>query len=214
MDKYDKIVDQLIIEAFTSGEYNVVKGNSVSGRGETVRQMLSGEWFGSVAKPFWTSTNPMYSGEVELAAGQAESGQGEMTGGPGLGVYGHTNVSEAVVDEILDKILGDSPSAMYTDPQSVGFLINNIREYGYEKIAEGLEAACQAPSREAIVFINEAVNYLENECENEGKCVDEHTMSQLTNLGNNLISLVEEAEVPAEDDKEDEKDTPEGTPSV
>ena len=176
MDKFDKIANALITEAFTTGPFNTTSGdNEMQGKGTVIRQMLSGEWFGAPTLPYQAPTSDVYKKQNELTQDQAQSGQGDH---PGTGKYFEGK-------ELVADVLEGSPSAMYSDPDSVGYLINSIRDYGYEKIAEGLEAICEDPTPEGVAFISESIDFLED------KVLDDHTRTKLVEFAEGLITMLE-----------------------
>ena len=170
----DKIANDIIREAFTSGDRNNVTkdDNGISTPGGTQRQMLSGEWLGSAAWPFDQATNPDFAGSTELQAKHAVAGQGE-------GVVG--SAMESVATEIVDNLLEDSPSSIYSDPTSVGYLINEMTESGYTEYAATLSTICEDAKEEDVVKVVEMIEKM------EADKADPFLIEQLTNFASLLI---------------------------
>ena len=167
----EQIAEELIREAFTSGDRrNTTQGNGMAEPGGTTRQMLSGEFFGSVAWPFDQSTSPDFERSAQLQQAQAAQGQGEFVTGGG-------DTLEDVATEIVDGLLEDSPSYLYTDIDSVGYLIQALRESGYDDMAEALVEICKSANEEDVVTIVSMIEALQEEQ------ADPFFVEQLTNFG-------------------------------
>lgn len=188
MDKVDNFVNDLIREAFTSGDRanTTPNSNGLNDKGGTARQMLSGEWFGSIAWPFDQTTSKDFAASAQLQIDQANSGQGE-------GVGGATMTAEA--NEIVDNLLEGSPAYLYSDPTTVGYFINALRESSLDEVADVIEGVCEAPTEEGVSNLIKIAEELNN---NE---VDPYFVES-------LISLIEYiTEEDKEEDKEDKSDT-------
>jgi len=145
MDKkqVNDFVEAIFREAFTSGPDNITKGNSNDAPGETSRQMLPGDWFGSLA---WAFQMPKpansFEKQGEMIDQHSKAGLGEMVG----------QVMESILDEDL---------AAYSDPDSVGYLINTLFEAGYKEEAAFLANTADNPTLEAVDKVNEIAAKLE-----------------------------------------------------
>lgn len=179
----NKIANDIIREAFTSGDRNntTPADNTISAKGGTQRQMLSGEFVGSAAWPFDQATNDMFAGSNELQMNQAHAGQGELVGG----------AMEAVASEIVDNLLEDSPSAILADPDSVGYLINEMCEAGYCAEADKLKDICKDAKEEDVIVVSAMIDKLEAEK------ADSFLIEQLTRFATQFLISEEDADMPA-----------------
>lgn len=185
----DSIANQIIREAFTGGaRANVTKGNDNSAPGQTSRQMLAGEWVGSTAWPFDQATNPMFKGSTELQATQAERGMGVS---PGTGKFGES--VENVGRDIADALLEDTPEAMFTDPSSVGYLINSLSEAGYQEYADKCEKICEGYTTQDILEVADMIDALET------AKADSFLIEQLTKFADLLLDENDAGGTPTED---------------
>jgi hypothetical protein len=183
MDKVDNFVNDLIREAFTSGDRanTTPNSNGLNDKGGTARQMLSGEWFGSIAWPFDQTTSKDFAASAQLQADQANSGQGEGVGGAAM---------ESEAREIVDSLLEGSPAYLYSDPNTVGYFVNALRESSLDSVADIVESVCEAPTEEGVANL---LQLAEEMTQNE---VDPYFVES-------LISLIEYI---TEEDKEEEED--------
>lgn len=149
----DKIANAIIREAFTSGPENTTSGNNSMGAdGNDQRAMLAGEWLGSVAWPFQQTTSKDFEKTKTLQDKQSKSGMGD---GHGCGFQ------ESIGKEIVDDLLEDSPSAIFSDPESVGYLINELQESGYTEEAATISAICEDAKPEDVVKIADMLEKME-----------------------------------------------------
>lgn len=183
----NKIANDIIREAFTSGDRNnTTDGNDMSGKGQTARKMLAGEWFGSEAWPFDQTTNPMFAKSANLQATQSETGMGELNAGA-------VGWQESVASEIVANLLEDSPSAILSDPESVGYLINEMCEAGYCDDAETLKSICADAKEEDVIKVSAMIDKLEAEK------ADPFLVEQLTKFATQFL-ITEEDAAPASDE--------------
>lgn len=176
------IANKIIREAFTSGDRNntTPNDNDMYVQGGTQRQMLAGEMVGSVVWPFDQSINPMFDKLVNFEMGQAKDGL--------FGKAGSGSAMEAVANEIVDDLLDDSPSAILSDPSSVGYLINEMYEAGYVDFSAKLKDICEDAKEEDVIQVSEMIEKLE-----EDKA-DTFLIEQLTRFANQyLIAEVDSA---------------------
>jgi hypothetical protein len=188
----DKIANAIIREAFTSGDRNNVTpdSNGLDDKGGTARQMLAGEWFGSVAWPFDQPSNSDFAKSNQLQADQSVSGQGELVTGGAM---------ESVATEIVDSLLEDSPSSIYSDPDSVGYLLNEMCESGYCAEADELKSICACAKEEDVTRVVEMIEKL------EADKADAFLIEKLAAFASLLVeddSAKSDDEVPAEADAE------------
>ena len=194
----NKIANKIIREAFTSGDRNntTPDNNDMYIKGGLQRQMLAGEMVGSVIWPFDQTTNPMYNKLADFEMGQAHNGIfGKTIGGSAM---------EAVATEIVDNLLDDSPSAIFTDPQSVGYLINEMYEAGYVDEAMVLEGICEDAKPEDVVKVADMLDKL------EASGADEFLIEQLTKFATQFL-ITEEDAAPASDENLPKEDAAEST---
>ena len=188
MKNIDTFVNDIIREAFTSGDRanTTPNSNGLNDKGGTARQMLSGEWFGSVAWPFDQATSKDFSGSTELQLDQSKKGQGELVGGG--------SQMESTGKELVDSLLEDSPSYIYSNPETVGYLINALKESFLTDAASLVEDVCENPSIEKLQKLIAIAEELNKE-ESNAYFVE------------SILSLVEtltEEDEPTEDDKVDD----------
>lgn len=149
----NKIVNDIVREAFTTGDRkNTTKGNGMAEPGGTARQMLTGEWMGSVAWPFDQASSADFEKSNTLQMSQSKSGMGDGTGG---------GFQEDVAKEIVNNLLEDSPSAIFSDPDSVGYLINELTESGYAEFAQTVSSICEDAKEEDVVKVAAMIDKLE-----------------------------------------------------
>jgi len=167
----DEIVNTLIGEAmgnYDAGQFNTTAGSG-TGSGDNMgraKQMLSGEFVGSAATPFQQSINQELEGSVALQQDQANGKLGEA------------------VNEVIAGLLEDSPS-IYTDSDSVGYLINSLSECGYESYAGTLTEICNEIDENSVAKINHMIYELSKA---EG---NEFFVEQLTVFAMQLIEMEE-----------------------
>lgn len=166
----DDFVDSIFTEALTSGDRNITKGNELSGKGETARQMLAGEWFGSSIWPFQQAENADMAGSTELQAKHAEAGFGEL------------------VTEVVESVLENS-LAFYSDPDSVGYLINALTEFGYPEYSKIVSTMTEEPVKEKDI---EKLNEIASEIEKTGGYL--FLVEQLRGLATMVKSVLTEEE--------------------
>lgn len=179
MTNEDVIVENLIREAFTSGPSNTTKGNGMAEKGGTTRQMLSGEQMGSSAWPFQQANSPLFKGSTELQQSQSEEGQGELTDKP-------PTMLKTVSESILDELLEGSPAFIYSDKESVGYLINSLEENGYINQAKTLNRICEGYDEKSPLEILTMVDELQKDNANA------FLVEKLIEFGNGLIELINE----------------------
>ena len=194
MKNIDMVVNDIIREAFTSGdrENTTPNSNGLSDKGGTARQMLSGEWFGSVAWPFDQATSKDYEGSVDLQLDQSQQGQGELVGGA-------TVANESIGRELVDSLLEDSPSYLYSDPTTVGYLVNSLKESSLDDVASLVEQVCDNPILENIDKLLEAAKDLNNSDS------DPYFIESLISLATFLIQEEDDIEASLSDGSQEEE---------
>ena len=182
----NKIANEIIREAFTSGGRNntTPADNTISAKGGTQRQMLAGEYVGSAAWPFDQASNDMFRGSTELQMAQAHAGEGEL-------VMGGGSAMEAVATEIIADLLEDSPSSILSDPDSVGYLINEMCEAGYCAEADKLKDICKDAKEEDVIAVSAMIDKLEAEK------ADPFLVEQLTRFATQFLITEEDADMPS-----------------
>lgn len=139
----DKIVTKILKEAFTTGPYNTTPDNNdMTAKGGSTRQMLSGEWFGSPAWPYMQSNSADYQKAVAFQQSQSVEGQGDnvmMRGNP----------------------MEESLSDMFTNPNSIDYVVNSLEEVGYTKQAKDLVTIIENPTTDNIDFLINMTEALE-----------------------------------------------------
>jgi hypothetical protein len=89
--------------------------------------------------------------------------------------------------------LEDSPSAILSDPDSVGYLINEMYEAGYIDFAATLKDICENAREEDIVKVSAIIEKL------EADKADSFLVEQLVRFANQF--LITEDDAAAADDK-------------
>ena len=165
----DEFVEAIFAEALTSGDFNTVPpGTEQSAPGSVVKKMLTGDWFGASTWPFQQATNSDLAGSTNLQAKHAQAGLGEM------------------VEEIVEAILEDS-LAYLSDPDSVGYLINSLEEFGYADEAKFVDSLNERELTE------EDAKKLSTMAEDlKTKQAPEFFVTQLTALSNAITSSLQE----------------------
>lgn len=157
-----KIANDIIREAFTIKEdfdtgdrNNTTKGSGkgMPDKGGVARLMLSGEFVGSSAWPFDQSVSSDFEGSAKLQASQAVSGQGEGTS--------TAPTMAEVAKGIVDGLLEDTPSSIYTDPESVGYFLRSLVEAGYPEFAARCSEICENYTEEMVVEVSKMAEKLE-----------------------------------------------------
>ena len=120
----DSFVDSVFVEALSAGDLNTTGGDDIGGKDQTYHKMLRGEWFGSSIWPFQQATNPELKGSTAM---QASHGIGELAG------------------EVVESILEDSSLSCYSDPNSIGYLINALAEFGYPEYSKIVASLTETP---------------------------------------------------------------------
>jgi len=139
----DKIVTRILKEAFTTGPYNTTPDNNdLTAKGGTARQMLSGEWFGRPSWTFMQSSLADYQKAVAFQQNQSVEGQGDN-------VMMHGNPME------------ESLSDMFTNPNSLDYIVNSLEEVGYTKQAKDLVTIVENPTTDNIDFLINMTEALE-----------------------------------------------------
>jgi hypothetical protein len=194
----NKIANKIIREAFTSGDRNntTPNNNDMYVRGGTQRQMLAGEMVGSVIWPFDQVSNPMYDKLADFEMGQAHNGL--------FGKTGSGSAMESVAVEIVDNLLEDSPSAILSDPDSVGYLINEMYEAGYIDFAATLKDICENAREEDVVKVSAIIEKL------EADKADTFLIEQLTRFATQFL-ITEDDAAPASDENLPKDDAAEKT---
>src|ERR1039457_6611080 len=140
---------------------------------------------GSVIWPCDQVTNPMYGKLADFEMGQAYDGL--------FGKVGSGRAMEAVATEIVNDLLDDSPSAILSDPDSVGYLINEMYEAGYTDFATELQAICEDAKEEDVVRVSAMIDKL------EADEADSFLVGQLTRFASQFL-ITEEDAAPASDE--------------
>ena len=189
----NQFVNDIIREAFTSGDRSNTTPNSngLNDKGGTARQMLSGEWFGSVAWPFDQATAKEFAGSTELQAAQANQGQGEGVGGAAM---------ESAGKELVDGLLEDSPSYLYTDPTTVGYFVNSLRESNFDEGASLIEEAIANPTIENL----ESLMALAEELDKQG--ADDYFVEGVMSLVEYMMNEEDSIEDGVDDGSQKDKD--------
>lgn len=172
----DFIAEQLIKEALDMGNRN-----NITKAGDTIgvqKQMIAGEIMGSAAWPFDMPSNPMVTKSNELY-------KNDFT----------PHKMESVVEDFVDKILEDSPSYIYTDKDSIGYLVNALENIGYEEFAEELNNICENPEEDSPSKILFMISELKKEKESN---LVNLVVEQLAQLGASIAMVLE-----AEENKEE-----------
>lgn len=171
----NKIANKIIREAFTSGDRNntTPNNNDMYVKGGLQRQMLAGEMVGSVIWPFDQTTNPMFDKLADFELDQAHNGL--------FGKQGKGTAMESVAKEIVDNLLEDSPSTIYSDTESIGYLLNEMCESGYSAEADILKSICEKAKEEDVVKVVAVIEKLETDK------ADPFLIEQLTKFANLLI---------------------------
>lgn len=131
MDKklINEFVDAVFNEALSAGDRNTTQGNDNSAPGQTTWQMLSGEFFGSPIWPYQQASNPDLAGSTAFQAQHANAGLGEL------------------IHEVTESVL-ETDLSFYSDPNSVGFLINSLAEFGYPEYSKIVSTMTETPLEE------------------------------------------------------------------
>jgi hypothetical protein len=196
-----KIANKIIREAFDTGDRNNVtkgSGKGMADKGGVAREMLSGEFFGSSAWPFDQSVSSDFEGSTKLQATQAVSGQGE-------GTSSAPSMAE-VAKGIVDSLLEDSPSSIYSDPESVGYLFYSLAEAGYPEFATRCSEICENATEEMVVEVSKMVEKL------EADKADPYLVEGLQDFAALIISENEETTTPTLEAGEMEAKTGEDQP--
>lgn len=164
----DEFVDSIFAEAITAGDLNITKGNEIGGKGETFRQMLAGEFFGSSIWPYQHATSSDLNGSEALMQNQAARGLGDAV--------------RTVVESVFDD-----PLSFYSDPQSVGFLVNTLQEFGYADQAKAIASLVEVKLEEKHV---EQLSKMAEDLEKEG--THPFLFNQIRNLSETVKTMLSE----------------------
>lgn len=189
------IVNNIIKEAFTSGDRNntTSSGNGLADKGGAARQMLSGSWFGSTAWPF-DQVGGIYNKAANLQLGQSKEGQGERTSkSPEM-------IENEVGNNLVNKVLEDTPSYIYSDPSTLGYFLNELEEEGYSDYAEELSTIAENLNETSMSRLEEIYNELV-------EADHEYFASKVASFYNKVVDMFEqEAEEETEVEEETEED--------
>ncbi len=149
MRNLDSIVNQILSESFETGESNATNaGGHPAQRGGVERQMLSGELVSSPAYFFQPPSADTHQKLNALLDGQSKSGLGELVG------FGEA------VNNFVEAYLEDTAVDMYTNSNNVEYLINSLKESGYEEYASAIDAITLNPTIDDVSKINKMVETL------------------------------------------------------
>ena len=187
MKNLDSIVNQILAEAFDpnpheAGHKNVVDaGNGPEKKGGVERQMISGELVSSPAFFFQLPSTDIQQKLTGLLDAQSKSGLGELVG---LG---------KAVNEFVEAYLEDTAVEMYTNPNNVDYLINSLRESGYDEYASAIDAITLNPTVDDVAKINKMVESLSKEPNTE------YFVESLIYIGEQIVDEAEAADTPTGD---------------
>lgn len=154
MKNLDSIVNQILSEAFLpspheAGPLNATKtGGDGTAPGTVQRQMLAGEMVSSPA--FFTQmpvadTHQKLSGLLDT---QSKVGLSELV------------LLGKAVNEFVEAYLEDTAVEMFTNPNNVEYLINSLKEAGFDEYASAVDAITSNPTIDDVAKINKMVEEL------------------------------------------------------
>lgn len=147
----EKTANELIKESlFTAGPDNKLK-NDTDVSGFDTKDMLAGEFFGSAA--FSTQApkeGSMFAPVNTIMTGQATDGEGARTSKPPELLRG---ARHEVVESLVEDLLEGSPAYLY-NPDSVGYLLNELQTSGYDSFVSVIEGILDNPKESDAVTLD------------------------------------------------------------
>lgn len=154
MNNLDALVNKILAEAFVTEEEGTPPLPEQT-HPNVQKEMLAGEMVSSPAYFFQPPVADTHQQLNGLLASQAEQGLGDLV------------LIGQAVNDFVEAYLQDTAVEMYTNSNNVEYLINSLRESGYEEYASALDAITLDPKIDDVAKINKMVEALSKESGNE-----------------------------------------------